>query len=77
MSLPVYRRTKLGAETIPHAYKPDNAMAVIQREAKKTRLVGYGQEHHLPQTRSVYESLLRALGVKGIAIWRLKPSKIK
>lgn len=43
----------------------DNALAVIAREAGKTRLVIWGEEHHLPQTRSLYEALLRLLWKQG------------
>jgi len=66
MSLPVYRRKTPGVETpIPPLYQPENALRVIQREAAKTRLVVMGEEHHLPQTRSLYESLLRVLWRQG------------
>lgn len=66
MSLPIYRRKTPGAETaIPPSYKPESALKVIEREARKTRLVVYGEEHHLPQTRSLYEPLLRALWRQG------------
>jgi hypothetical protein len=41
-----------------------DALEIIGREASRTRLVIWGEEHHLPQTRSLYESLLRTL-------WRL------
>jgi hypothetical protein len=66
MSLPIYRRKVQNAETpIPISYKPESALKVIEREAKKTRIVVYGEEHHLPQTRSLYEPLLRALWRQG------------
>ena len=38
---------------------------MIEREAKKTHLVIWGEEHHLPQTRSLYEALLRLLWKQG------------
>jgi hypothetical protein len=66
MNLPTYRTKRANAETsIPASYKPESAVQVIEREAQKTRLVVYGEEHHLPQTRSLYEPLLRALWRQG------------
>lgn len=62
MSLPMYLRKTPSVETpIPASYEPESALNVIVREAKKTRIVVLGEEHHLPQTRSLYEPLLRAL----------------
>src|SRR5688572_7734744 len=62
MSLPMYRRKTPSVETpIPASYEPESAVKVIEREAQKTRIVVWGEEHHLPQTRSLYEPLLRAL----------------
>ena len=66
MSLPMLRRETHSVETpIPFSYKPESALHVIEREAKKTRVVIFGEEHHLPQTRSLYEPLLRALWRQG------------
>ena len=66
MSLPIFRRKTASVETpIPTSYQPESALKVIEREAQKTRLVIYGEEHHLPQTRSLYEPLLRALWHEG------------
>ncbi|HKY46041.1 MAG TPA: hypothetical protein VJM50_23315 [Pyrinomonadaceae bacterium] len=66
MSLPMYRRrTPSGETSIPVPYKPETAVKVIEREAKKTRIVVVGEEHHLPQTRSLYENLLRVLRRQG------------
>lgn len=66
MSLPMYRTKATKPETsIPASFKPESALKVIAREAQKTRLVIYGEEHHLPQTRSLYEPLLRALWRQG------------
>ncbi len=66
MSLPMYRAKRAVAETsIPVPYKPESAVQVIEREAVKTRIVVYGEEHHLPQTRSLYEPLLRVLWRQG------------
>jgi hypothetical protein len=50
---------------IPVSFKPQPALEVIAREATKTRLVIYGEEHHLPQTRSLFEPLLRTLWSQG------------
>jgi hypothetical protein len=66
MSLPTYRRKTPSAETpIPESYEAESALTVIEREARKTRLVVFGEEHHLPQTRSLYESVLRVLWRQG------------
>ena len=67
MSLPsLSRRGQPGVETpIPAAYQPEEALSVIEREARKTRLVILGEEHHLPQTRSLNEALLRLLWAQG------------
>lgn len=66
MDLPMYRTKRANAETsIPASYKSEYAVQVIERQAQKTRIVVYGEEHHLPQTRSVYEPLLRALWRQG------------
>src|SRR5437773_2317049 len=66
MSLPALRRKAPNIETpIPPLYQPENALKVIEREAARTRLVVMGEEHHLPQTRSLYESLLRVLWRRG------------
>lgn len=66
MSLPTLRRKWPNVETpIPESYKPESALQVIEREARKTRIVVLGEEHHLPQTRSLYEPLLRTLWRQG------------
>src|SRR5438477_11503540 len=66
MSLPAFLRKTPSVETpIPISYEPESALTVIGREAGKARLVIFGEEHHLPQTRSLYESLLRVLWRQG------------
>ncbi len=66
MSLPIYRRKQPSVETpLPKSYGAENALSVIEREARKTRLVIWGEEHHLPQTRSLYEALLHLLWQQG------------
>jgi hypothetical protein len=67
MSLPIYRRKKPSLEEtpLPKSSVAENALSVIEREAKKTRLVIWGEEHHLPQTRSLYEALLHLLWRQG------------
>jgi hypothetical protein len=66
MSLPAYHRKTPSAENpIPVSFQPESAVTVIEREAGKTRLVVFGEEHHLPQTRSLYEPLLRVLWRQG------------
>lgn len=62
MSLPGLRSAQRSEEVpVPAGYSPEDAVAVIARQAGKTRLVIFGEEHHLPQTRSLYEAILRAL----------------
>ncbi len=53
------------AESIPHSFQPENAVDVIARESEKTRIIIWGEEHHLPQTRCLYEMLLRRLWDRG------------
>jgi hypothetical protein len=65
MSLPMYRRKAAREAEIPVSYKPEPALEVIARDTEKTRLVVYGEEHHLSQTRSLYEPLLRILWSRG------------
>jgi len=66
MSLPAYQTKSTSVKTtIPASYKSESALKVIEREARKTRIVVYGEEHHLPQTRSLYEPLLRVLWRQG------------
>src|SRR5262249_10994012 len=45
--------------------EPEAALAVVEREAQKTRVVIWGEEHHLPQTRSLFEPLLGRLWKQG------------
>ena len=66
MSLPTLRSKVSTMETpIPASFEPASAVMVIEREARKTRIVVFGEEHHLPQTRSLYEPLLRVLWRQG------------
>jgi hypothetical protein len=50
-----------GEIPIPAGYSAQNALQVIERQAALTRIVIWGEEHHLPQTRSLYEPMLRRL----------------
>jgi len=62
MSLPALRaKRKAADEPIPDRFKPEVALDVVEREAGKTRIVIWAEEHHLPQTRSLFEPLLRRL----------------
>jgi hypothetical protein len=66
MSLPAFRTTWPDEwESIQDSWIGAPALDVIEREAKATRIVIWGEEHHLPQTRSLYEPILRALGRQG------------
>jgi len=63
MSLPTLRSDGYTQveEPIPAEFEPERALEVIVREAARTRLVIWGEEHHLSQTRSPYEGLLKSL----------------
>jgi hypothetical protein len=66
MQLPQLRISASSTEVWDLAsYKPEAALRVIEREARKTQIVIWGEEHHLPQTRSLYEAALRALWKQG------------
>ncbi|HLQ39319.1 MAG TPA: hypothetical protein VK348_16030 [Planctomycetota bacterium] len=66
MSLPMLRQEpSTGEQAIDPGFAPEAAVAVIARAAAQTRLVIFGEEHHLPQTRSLYEPLLRELWQRG------------
>jgi hypothetical protein len=66
MRLPGLRRRPDATDApIPEGYEARPAMAVIVAEAARTRIVIWGEEHHLPQTRCLYESLLRELWALG------------
>jgi hypothetical protein len=65
MSLPNYRSKPAADAAIPDGFEPEAALAVVEREAQKTRLVIWAEEHHLPQTRSLFEPLLRRLWQHG------------
>jgi hypothetical protein len=65
-SSPRLRRTFTPGEVpLPGAYSPRNAVQVIAEQAARTRIVIWGEEHHLPQTRSLYEAMLRHLWMLG------------
>jgi len=59
------RKTKCGDSAASGLFGPKARSASIEREARRTRLVIWGEEHHLPQTRSLYEVLLRTLWRQG------------
>jgi hypothetical protein len=66
MQLPNYRRAGMsGEDSIPKSFKPRKALDIIEQEAQKTRIVIWAEEHHLPQTRSLYEELLKRLRKQG------------
>ncbi len=50
-----------GEMPIPGGYAARHALGVIERAARRTQIVIWGEEHHLPQTRSLYEPMLRSL----------------
>src|SRR5262245_6444961 len=58
MSLPALKAKAAADEAIPDGFEPEAALSVVEREARKTRVVIWAEEHHLPQTRSLFEPLL-------------------
>ena len=48
-------------QKVPDGFEPESALSVVEREAQKTRIVIWAEEHHLPQTRSLFEPLLRTV----------------
>lgn len=65
MKIIIRGKPSTGETPLARSYTPQSALKVIAREAAKTRLVIWGEEHHLPQTRSLYEALLKALWLQG------------
>jgi hypothetical protein len=62
MSLPTLRRVfDLDGSAFPNDFVPQPAIEIIAERAAGTRVVIWGEEHHLPQTRSLYEALLYRL----------------
>ena len=62
MSLPNFRKmSAVDRRGLPDGFEPEPALDVVEREVKKTRIVIWAEEHHLPQTRSLFEPLLRRL----------------
>ncbi len=66
LSLPAFKSRTPSVETpFPVDFTPRSALWVIERESAKTKAVIFGEEHHSPQTRSLYEGMLRMLWKKG------------
>lgn len=66
MSLPVLRQTGWDSDiSLLDRYHPVNALDVVADRAGSTQIVIWAEEHHLPQTRSLYEPLLNALWTRG------------
>ncbi|MGB8192300.1 MAG: hypothetical protein WCF67_10300 [Chitinophagaceae bacterium] len=61
MTLINKKRPFYGDSTISKEYTPVPAIEVIKEEAGKTRIVIWGEEHHLSQTRSLFEATLAEL----------------
>ena len=62
MQLPSFRSAAVRADPDDLAgFEPRSAVDVIAQRAGEARIVVFGEEHHLPQTRSIYEPLLRRL----------------
>jgi len=65
LALPVFRVKPAANAAFPAGYDAEPALDVVEREARKTRIVIWAEEHHLPQTRSLFEPLLRRLWQQG------------
>ena len=66
LSLPAFRiGDALHPTPIPPNFVPRTALDVFTERASRTRIVIWGEEHHLPQTRCLYEPLLRRLWDEG------------
>lgn len=50
---------------ISESFTPRDALDVLVQAAESTRFVIWGEEHHLSQTRSLYEPMLRRLRLLG------------
>jgi hypothetical protein len=61
MSFMMRKRTSNNDTVIDAAFKPVSALDAIKQEAAKTQIVIWGEEHHLPQTRSLFEGMLQEL----------------
>jgi hypothetical protein len=62
MALPQLRgAASTGEVPIPDGFRARPALAVLAEQAARTQLVIFGEEHHLPQTRCLYEPMLRSL----------------
>jgi hypothetical protein len=65
MALPNYGAKPVVDAVFPAGFEAQSALAVVERQARQTRVVIWAEEHHLPQTRCLYESLLRTLWQQG------------
>ncbi|MBV9988259.1 MAG: hypothetical protein JO301_11295, partial [Chitinophagaceae bacterium] len=52
-------------EQLPEGYSPSPVLNVIEEEAGRHNIIIWGEEHHLPQTRSLYPDMIRLLWQKG------------
>ncbi len=61
------RRANTVGATVPDldGYEPKSAVDAVLAAAEGTRVVIWGEEHHLPQTRSLYIALIRGLHERG------------
>jgi hypothetical protein len=53
------------SDKLPGGYHPVSALKVISKEASKHRIIIWGEEHHLSQSRAIYSAILRELWKKG------------
>jgi len=49
------------AQPVPENFSPINIISLLNNEADAHQVIIYGEEHHLPQTRSIYEEMLEVL----------------
>lgn len=57
--------TDADPEQVFAAYRPQPAVEAVRDGASRTRVVIWGEEHHMPQTRSLYVAMLEALWGEG------------
>jgi hypothetical protein len=53
------------ADQFPSGYEARSALDTIVQQARRTQIVIFAEEHHLPQTRSLFEPLLQSLWGQG------------
>lgn len=52
-------------DSIPENFKPLPAISIIEKLGKDHQIIMWGEEHHLPQTRVLFEEMLKKLWQQG------------